>query len=310
MSSELTVVVPVWGAGRMECVRTVLESLLCQSAAPEVVLAEAGPEPLWQEYAESIGVRYVQAPLRSHETGERFSPGGTRNAGLLAVDTPWTLFSDGDVLLPMATDLEQRLEIVKGHGECFGMFGAMRHMHPDGVARLVESGCWTPTTEPLPDARVLDFRDGRLLPARDESMGLPPGLSGRTEPQRPADAPPYRGRGLAGMFWALPYQFSGLLVPTELVRRLGGFCEQYVDWGSEDEDLIWKLQARARSIVLCEKLPDIYSIHLSHDRSGFSRINFERNLLLFHIRRGEGIEAAVKADVDALAASVASVEGG
>jgi len=310
VSSELTVVVPVWGAGRMECVRVVLQSILCQSAAPEVVLAEVGPEPLWRECAESLGVRYVQAPRRSHETGERFSPGGTRNAGLLVADTPWTLFTDGDVLLPLATDLERRLEVVHGHGECFGMFSAMRHMHPDGVACLVEGDRWTPMTEPLPDARVLDFRDGRLLPARDESMGLPPGVSGQAEPHRPADAPPYRGRGLAGMLWAIPFQYSGLLAPTELFRRLGGFCDQYVDWGSEDEDLIWKLQAHARSLALHQRLPDIYSIHLSHERSGFSRINFERNLLLFHIRRAEGIEAAVKADAAALAASVASVEGG
>ncbi len=309
VSSELTVVVPVWGAGRMECVRIVLQSILCQSVAPEVVLAETGPESLWGDYAHSIGIRHVHVPLHQHATGKRYSPGGIRNAGLLLVDTPWTLINDADVLLPTATHIERMLDAVDSGGESFGMLGAMSNMHPDGVARLVESDSWTPLTEPLPDTPVVDFRDGGLLPAEDEPVGAPPALSGLAEPDRPPGAPPYRGRSSVGRLGMLSLHCGGLLVPTELLKRLGGYCAQYVGYGFEDNDVLWKLQAHARPVALHKRIPDVYDIHLSHDRSGYSRINFERNELLFHIRCEEGVEAAVKTDLAALALLTSSVEG-
>jgi len=309
VSSELTVVVPVWGTERAESARIVMQSILSQSVAPEVVLAETGHVSLWGDYAQAQGMRHVLAPLRQHVTGKRFSPGGVRNAGLLLADTPWTLFTDADILLPTATHLERVLKTLESSDDCFGMFGAMRHMHPDGVARLVEGETWTPVTAPLPDTHVLDFRDGRLLPAKDESLGLPPALSGLAEPHRPPGTHPFRGRGSAGMLWSLPFHYGAVLAPTELLKRLGGYCERYVDYGFEDHDLIWKLLAHARAVVLHRELPDVFDIHLSHDRTGFSRINFERNQFLFLVRQLEGIAAAVQTDVAALADSALSVEG-
>ena len=74
---------------------------------------------------------------------------------------------------------------------------------------------------------------------------------------------------------------------------VGGYCEDFVNWGCEDSDLQWKFAEKYG----IEFFPDeLEVIHLDHPKGYFSPEMWVRNEKIITQRKSEGVESAIRLD--------------
>ena len=85
------------------------------------------------------------------------------------------------------------------------------------------------------------------------------------------------------------------MVERRLFDLVGGYCEEYTAWGSEDDDLLIKLADRTAIIRAWRDAPGLRCVHAEHPRAELTPA-VERNRAIFAQRRASGAEAMIRQD--------------
>jgi hypothetical protein len=93
----------------------------------------------------------------------------------------------------------------------------------------------------------------------------------------------------------VPFHWGGVLVERHLFDLVGGYCEDYIGWGAEDDDLFVKLLHRAKIVQAWQSDPRLRCVHSEHPRAEVTPA-VEKNRALLVRRFKEGADAMIHRD--------------
>ncbi|HEY3872209.1 MAG TPA: galactosyltransferase-related protein [Actinocrinis sp.] len=279
---EVSVVLPLFGDHRaVQALPAVCRAWLRQEVPCEVVVAVAAGTavPDLGDGADDGRIRIVPA-----ERGA-ISPGPLRNLAVSAARAPVLYLSDGDVA-PLGADFL---------GRALGLREDRAIIQP-WMYRLVNPAAAVTAAPFAPPGggracHVSADADGRLVPLDGERFSWlgsdlmvvdpPPGVGWDNE-----DGQPWRPS---------PYHWGGILVRRKDFDAVGGYCDRYVGWGHEDDDLIAKLEGRAGTVRAWKVARRLTCLHFEHPRSHTFE-HLEENHAILAERLAAGAEAMIEED--------------
>jgi N-terminal domain of galactosyltransferase len=279
---QVSVALPLFGDHHaVQTFPAVCRAWLQQDVPCEVVVAVAAGTavPALRNGAADDRVRIVPAePAMA-------SPGPLRNLAVSAARAPVLYLSDADIA-PLGSDFVRR---------ALGLREDRVVLQP-WMYRLVNPA--DVPGEPLfqPPGRVLvchvtGDRDGRLTPVDGERFTwLGPTMM-------VAEPPPGVGwRNADGTPWhPYPFHWGGILLDRKTFDAVGGYCTRYVGWGCEDDDLIAKLEGRARIVRAWRVSRRLTCLHFEHPRS-HTLANIQANNAILAERLAAGVDAMIDED--------------
>lgn len=186
----------------------------------------------WKDGAGLVGLHYYYLDPPSPD----FRLAAARNLGLKHVRTDQVIICDCDTV-PGGPMVEEHMKMYNPYTV---LIGRRKHVRRDSVEAVTDpSRCdpdWLVTNTCQDDDRV-----------SGSNMDLVRKYIGVADYSRPWE-----------VTWGCNFSF-----PTERARSIGGFDEEFVGWGGEDEDLarrMFRMGARFKAI------PQSYVYHLDHAR--------------------------------------------
>jgi hypothetical protein len=283
---RVTVILPLFGSHRAgQTLPTVARAWLNQDMPCEVVVAIAGDVPVALDEGEFADgrLRILRLPASMRAAGR------LRNAAAAAARTPLLYLSDSDVLPLGPRFLRHALELLQDGG---------RVMVQPWLYRLMPGPDWQGVMSwTLPPGKVCFVTstvDGVLTPLPGERfvradkglVRLPRGM------ERESD--PWEQRVLSNYHW------GSVLIERQMFHEVGGYCGEYSEWGSEDDDLLVKLRSRW-PLVEAWRLGTVPAgLHFEHPRP-YGGADLAPNMDILNRRTAMGPEAMIRADVEAAA---------
>jgi SAM-dependent methyltransferase len=83
--------------------------------------------------------------------------------------------------------------------------------------------------------------------------------------------------------WRPSVHWGGIFSKKIYFEDVGGFSLEYINWGCEDDDLIWKLSQIHNIVYSFKKFPNLSVLHLEHPRKYWSSYN--HNMQIFEKRK-------------------------
>jgi hypothetical protein len=212
------------------------------------------------------------------------APGPLRNLAAAASRAPVLYLGDADIV-PLGRDFLART--LAARTEVLIQPWMYRLVNPGDLADGL--GLKPPGRGQLCHVRVDE--DGQLTPVGPERFTWlnpeimivepPPGFGWRKEDGTP--------------WWAFPFHWGGIVVDRATFDAVGGYCTRYVGWGCEDDDLIAKLEGRARLARAWRVARRLTCLHLEHPRS-HTAVSIQVNQHLLAERLASGVDAMVEED--------------
>lgn len=280
---QVSVLLPLFGDHRAtKTLPTVCRAWLQQNVPCEVVVALAAGTAV-----SSLGDLAADGPIRIVPADrDSISPGPLRNLAASTARASVLYLSDADVA-PLADNFaEQALKLLKD-----------RAMIQPWMYRLVSPAEMSavPPFDLAVSGRACHVSvdaDGRLVPlsgerfiwmTRDALAALPPPGTGWLKD----DGTPW---------YPVPYHWGGIMVRRETFDAVGGYCTRYVGWGSEDDDLIAKLEGTVGTIRAWKAAPrKLACLHFEHPRSHTFAQGPTNDALLAE-RLAAGVDAMIEED--------------
>ena len=272
---------------------------LQQSLPMEVLVAGLGQEDdiRYRGTVEDVGGRYTRF---TGVEGTRDSVAHARNHGINVAATEWVYFTDADVV-PLDANYFRAL-----------LFGAQSrandvHVKPpfyrlgrrshDAFLRALPRGpisvaSGTPFT-------LAEYTGDVLCPSSEGEVRM-------TEDGVQYVCTLEERRRLDGVLDPLgedllmkpSVHWGAVLAPLEMIRAVGGYCQDYHEWGCEDDDLLFKLATRAQIRAINYDKTSWPLVHFEHPRPFVSSL--ARNESILNSRRARGAETAITSDIEAL----------
>ncbi len=88
---------------------------------------------------------------------------------------------------------------------------------------------------------------------------------------------------------------GGNLFTRDQIEQVGGYCEEYVNWGCEDSDIQWKIAGRY-DLQFVPKRKSLEVLHLDHPKNYFAKEMWQQNEIRFIERKIEGVTVAIERD--------------
>lgn len=95
------------------------------------------------------------------------------------------------------------------------------------------------------------------------------------------------------MFWNENRHCGGNLFRMKQFKAVGGYSEEFINWGCEDSDLQWKFSQLYHLQFFPENLE---VIHLDHPKGYFSPEMWAKNEEISRRRIEEGLERVIERD--------------
>ena len=230
---QVSVVLPLYGSHHaVETISFVSEMWLQQDVPCEVVVAssiERAELGLRETAGRSLRVVYTKPGLTS--------VAALRNLAACEARAPLLYLGDGDIA-PLGRDFLRRALQLRGDGVLIQPW-----MYRCGNDLEFKRACVSLDEGPDDVCFVTVDDRGRLSPIAGERFEWKNDVLWVYTPA--ADG------GVGGMIKAnrrAPYHWGAVLVERRLFDLVGGYCEEYIAYGAEDDDLLTKLEHRAAII--------------------------------------------------------------
>jgi hypothetical protein len=273
---EVSVVIPLFGRHHgLDTLPDVCAGWLDQEIDCEVVVAVAGELPV----RVPAGVRVIPA---DETLG---APGTLRNVAARQARSGWLYLTDADVR-PIGRDFLSRCLGLAGPGGAvtqpwmYRLVGAGVSAGPALLAGLPEGRrC---LVQPGPSGTAVAVPEERFVMDGEDLMVEPP-------------AAMLAAAGPGELRWRPAFHWGAMLIERATFDQLGGYCEQYVGWGCEDDDLLAKVRATAPLTIAWRVEETLRCLHFEHARP-YDSPEFAANRAILAARTAAGPERMVDAD--------------
>lgn len=291
---EVSVVLPLFGSHHraVQTIPSVVRAWLAQDAAVEVVIGLAGmssPPDEWVEL-DPTGER-LRFVISDSELPSR---GSMRNVAASGARAPLLYLSDADVA-PIGTDfLSRSMKLREGN----------TLVHP-WLYRLVNAKDLLDVPMFFSPGRarvchVLGDKDGNLTAFGNETFSwIGPGLlvadpPPEAMPGRPPVPASTHGQPQDVKWRPHPFHWGAIMVEHKVFDAVGRYCEKYIGWGCEDDDLLTKLEARSTFVRAWRADRSLSLIHYEHPSV---HANYPHNRSIYEARMAAGAEAMIEEDL-------------
>lgn len=293
---QLSVVIPIYGMFDLARARVCVLSMLSQKDVDhEVIVSEQGEN---RRFPDIQGVKYIFNYHKPRKDLSDFNSGNVRNTAVAQAIGDYLYTNDADVVFLDSHYLAKALEeIAKSPARAFYR-PLMRRLHVDEFSeferRVNENGIkgaifsldlsqdYIATVSGAP-RKVRVFEKESIYP--------------KTFTAFEEDFQTYVGdesnKGKEPMFWNENRHCGGNLFRMKQFREIGGYSEEFINWGCEDSDLQWKFSGAFDLQFFPEELE---VLHLDHPKSYFSPEMWAQNEKISEKRKKEGIEKAIEID--------------
>jgi hypothetical protein len=276
---EVSVLIPLFGAHRgREVLAGTCASWLAQDVSIEVIVAMAGSSP--PALPADPRVRAVISPDPAVA-----SPGTLRNLAADQAGGRWLYLSDADVQ-PLGADFLARAWAL-GKGRPLAQPWMYRVL---GTVEGHDDGWWREIARRRCCFVHRDSVTGRLVPYPAERYVSEGGQLYVLPPDELAAA-----RDPGEQRWRAPFHWGGLFLERGLFTAVGGYCQDYVGWGCEDDDLLAKVTAMAPVTTAWHADPALRCLHFEHPRP-YATAAYDANQATLASRLARGPAAMITAD--------------
>jgi|GEM_PF-1698948 len=297
----VSVIFPVYGNFYTDRLLLAIASARAQKGVDiEIVVSEQGESPKLKDKLDP-SIKYL-FKKRDHKKGEGdFNPGETRNDAVTNASGEFIYTNDADAIFMNEHFLEKSREILNQNHDMVLHRPPMRKLpienleefkkgaEKNGIQATIASlnlrnEFLATTDDKKRDVRVSIANSEGDLRVRTTSM---------EEFERYIADPSLKAND--HVIWSESMHYGGNLMRREQFESIGGYCEQYVNWGCEDTDLQWKLK-NTFNLQFFPKIEEFTVIHLDHEKRYVVAETVDRNEGIFTRRRQGGTYQAIKED--------------
>jgi len=293
---KLSVVVPVYGHFDLARVCISVQSILSQRGVDyEVIVSEQGEYP---RFTETQGVKHI---FRYHKPKPGLSdcnPGNVRNKAVAFAAGEFVYTNDADVVFLEPHYLAKSVEAIKNNPDRILYRPFMRRLPLDEFSeferRVQEEGVSKAVSTLNLFQEYIATLNGKPRKIR---VFKKDSIYPKTFTAFEEDFQNYVGdeknKGSEPKFWNENRHCGGNLFRMEQFRNVGGYSEEFINWGCEDSDLQWKF----REVYDLQFFPEgLEVMHLDHPKGYFSPDMWARNEEVCSRRMKEGLEKSIEND--------------
>jgi len=293
---ELSIVVPVYGKFDLARAYLSVKSILTQQDINyEVIVSEQGEKPLFPKID---CVRHIFKYHKPPVDLSDFNPGNVRNEAITHATGEFVYTSDADICFLDKHYFAKSLEELRKKEGIILQRPYMRRLPLDEFNELERRAKSVGIDNALDS---LDLSQDYIATVngslRKVRVFKKDSIYPKTFTAFEEDFQTYVGdesnKGKEPMFWNENRHCGGNLFRMKQFREIGGYSEEFINWGCEDSDLQWKFSEAFDLQFFPEELE---VLHLDHPKGYFSPEMWAQNEKISERRKKEGLERAIEID--------------
>ncbi len=293
---ELSVIVPLYGGFDLARARVSVKSILSQKGIDyEVIVSEQGE---FRRFPKMPSIKHVFKYHRPQIELSDFNTGNVRNEAIILATGEFIYTNDADIVFLEPYYLAKSVEAIRTSPNKVLYRPFMRRLPLDEFSEFKR--------------KIQELGIDKAVGSLDLSQEYLATLNGRLRKIRvfekdsiyrkkfiafEEDFQSYVGddenKGSEPMFWNENRHGGGNLFRMEQFRNVGGYAEEFINWGCEDSDLQWKF----REVYNLQFFPENLEVmHLDHPKGYFSPEMWARNEEISRRRIQERLEKIIERD--------------
>lgn len=299
----VSLVIPIYGDFDIKRLLLCIESIKMQKDVDiEIVVSEQGIE---RRFPETRDVKHIFTYHKPQENLSDFNPGKVRNIAIINSTKDYIYTVDADVIFPEPLFLKKLLAYLKKYPDKILYRPFMRRLPVDNFAEFnnwVDSlGFEKAIIKLFINQEFLvktspGYRELKIFEKISKEAGYKKTFTSLIE-----DYKKYVEERLGSdkdfNFWPI-YWNENRHCGSNFFRRthfieVGGYCEDFINWGCEDSDLQWKFR---ENFNLEFFPPEFEVIHLDHPKGYLSPKMWEQNERKSTERKANGVKLAIEHD--------------
>jgi glycosyltransferase involved in cell wall biosynthesis len=297
----VSIIFPIYGNFYTDRLLLAIASARAQKGVNiEIIVSEQRESPELKDKLDS-SVKYIFKKRDHKKGGGDFNPGETRNDAVANASGEFIYTNDSDILFMNEHFLEKSREILSQNRDMVLHRPSMRKLPIENLEefkkRVEKNGIQASIASLNFGNEFLATTDDKKRDVRVSIANSEGDLRVRTtsmeEFKRYTEDASLKAND--HVIWSESMHYGGNLMRKEQFENIGGFCEEYVNWGCEDTDLQWKLK-NMFNLQFFPKIEEFTVIHLDHEKRYVVAETVDRNEGVFTRRRQRGAYQAIKED--------------
>ena len=299
----ISIVIPIYGDFDIRRIILCIDSIkLQQEVELEIVVSEQG---ITSKFPKIEGVKHIFTYHKPSETVSDFNPGKVRNIAIMNSTKKYIYTLDADIILPDPLFLKKLLNVVKDNPNKVLFRPFMRRLPLDNfeefkkwcdllkfenaIKKLIKNQDFLIKTS-------TDYRELKIFEKISKEAGYKKTFSSLIE-----DYKKYVEERLGSdeefnfwpVYWNENRHCGSNFFNRDQFIAVGGYCEDFINWGCEDSDLQWKFR---ETYTLEFFPPELEVIHLDHPKGYLSPKMWDLNEKKSAERKKNGVKLAIELD--------------
>jgi len=303
VKERISVVIPLYGSfDEKKAILTAESALRQKNIDVEVVIAEEGVKPKLNNVLPNQ-VKHIFTYFKQSENISDYNPGSSRNGAISIATGEFIYTNDADVLFLNKNYLSNLVEILIKFPDLSLQRPPMRRLPLEEFSALTK----VVKKKGLENAiQNLDFSQEFIATITQKKYHIKSvhKLSEGYLKTFTIDKKNYdkfmvnreKYLGYEPTIWSENLHVGGNIFYRHFFDEVGGYCENYVNWGCEDSDLQWKL-SKISKLAFIPKTKDFEVLHLDHPKGYFSSEMWKKNEEISIQRMNAGYADAIKKDL-------------
>lgn len=301
--NKLTIILSVYGYKKINNLYAVLKSIKMQSEKADIIISEQGKEKksIFSQIALEFGTKYVLSYPDGNSDNYQYNIGKVRNIGAKASETDYIYFSDADIVFMDENYLKNIMKIMKHD---IPLYRPQMHRLSEQYVESFIERYKINTNIGLPDNDIclvdFDKKENCLKPLMNgeisEIINGQLHVCSNDDYNKVILNNDFDYTKIEEFIWKPSFHYGGTILSRDNFEKVGGYCENYYQWGMEDEDLHTKLKYFYTVYRIEKYVKGKPLLHLEHSRN-YNNDIYAKNRDCFNARVNDGIDSMVRKDI-------------